>query len=300
MIRQDQLDWLAAQNEEAQARAEVAAAEKIDRLPTAYAPRADGDRAVVPSPLLWGALFAALPRGARPLLKNAQLGQSGHLILHYTGERLGQDDLDVFLALLRLSQDQHQDNNHGAQLGVVVRLSGGAILRMLGVTDTGGSARAEGGAGSRDRLEASLRRLTEAYIELRGVRGEVLMGHLVAGARRGRNGDDWQVTLAYELAPAFYRGLAGVDLRVRRTLRGKPLAQWLHAWLSSHKGEPRQHGLETLRRLSGSAASAPKFRQMLERSLGALNDVLGEVGLGLKWSIRNGVLSCHQKKAADR
>jgi len=298
MIRQDQLDWLAVKTAQAQERAKVAMAEHIASLPIAHAPRADGDRAVVPSPLLWGALFAALPRGARPLLKNAQLGQAGNLKLHFSGERLGQDDLDVFLALLRLSQDRHQDNNLGPQLGVVVRLSGGALLRMLGLTDTCGSGRAEGGAGSRDRLEASLRRLTGAYVELRGVRGEVFMGHLVTGAMRGRNGEDWQVTLAYELAPAFFYGQAGVDLRVRRKLRGKPLGQWLHAWLSSHGGKPLRHSLETLRRLSGSVAAAHKFRQTLVRALGTLDDALGEVGLGLAWSIRDGVLTCHQKKAA--
>lgn len=275
-----------ARTEAALARMEVAAANEFASAPAVYAPQSEGDRAAAPAALLWGSLFAALPRGPRATLKLACLAQAGMLSLHYTGERLGQDDLDVFLALLHLAQNQ--------PLGAGVHIAGGELLSELGLQDSGGQARVDGGAGARDRLEASLRRLAGALIELRGERGEVLMGHLVDSARRGRHGEAWRVTLARELAPAFGHALAGVDLRVRRALRGKPLAGWLHAWLSSHGGQPKPHRLDTLRSLCGSTSAPKEFRRKLERALVALESAERDAGSGLSWSIGDGSLTIHR------
>lgn len=247
-------------------------------LPAAYAPVSEGQRAAAPAALLWGALFAALPRGPRAQLRRVKLMQAGELGLHYTGERLGQDDLDVFLALLHLA--------HDSPLGEAVQLGGTQLLGALGLTDSGDS---------RARLEERLHRLAAALIELRGVRGDVLMGHLVASARRGRNGAAWRVTLARELLPAFGPGIAGVDLRVRAALHGRPLAQWLHAWLSSHGGAPRPHGLTRLRELSGSACRPGEFRRVLERALRALDAAHLSLGMGrLHWEIRSGLLQARR------
>lgn len=200
--------------------------------------------------------------------------QAGGLSLHYTGERLGQDDLDVFLVLLHLAQ--------AAPLGEAVQLGGSELLGALGLTDSGDS---------RARLEERLHRLAAALIELRGERGDVLMGHLVASARRGRHGEAWRVTLARELLPAFGPGIAGVDLRIRSALHEKPLAQWIHAWLSSHGGTPRPHGLVRLRELSGSACRPSEFRRVLERALRALDAAHLTLSLGrLQWEIRAGFL----------
>lgn len=283
MAKHDSLAWVQAKSEEARVRLEAAGAETAASLPVVLAPRSDGDRAAAPSAFLWGSLFSVLPREKRPNLKNECLAQAGDLVLRFTGERLGQDDLDVFLALLRLAQ--------GVPLGNPIRITGGALLVQLGLTDTGGRAGTGGGDGSRDRLEASLRRLAGALIELRGGRGEVLMGHLVASAQRGRYGEAWRVTLARELAPAFVFGFAGLDLRVRRALRGKPLAGWLHAWMSSHGEVPHPHSLSKLRALSGSTSTIKEFRRLLERSLQVLDVVLLEVdGAGLKWTVQAGCL----------
>lgn len=263
-----------ARMEGRRASAEVAAAEQVANLPAAYAPASEGLRAVAPAALLWGALFAALPRGPRVQLRREKLMQAGELSLHYTGERLGQDDLDVFLVLLHLA--------HDAPLGAAVQLGGTELLGALGLTDSGDS---------RARLEERLHRLAAALIELRGERGDVLMGHLVASARRGRNGEAWRVTLARELLPAFGPGIAGVDLRVRVALHEKPLAQWLHAWISSHGGVPRPHGLMKLRELSGSTCRPGEFRRVLERALRALDAAHISVGMGrLLWEIRAGIL----------
>lgn len=171
MAKLDSLAWVQIKSEQARMRLEVAGAEMAADSPTVFAPRSDGDRAAAPSTFLWGSLFSVLPREKRPNLKNACLAQAGDLVLHFTGECLGQDDLDVFLALLRLAQS--------VPLGDSIQITGGALLVQLGLTDTGGRAGARGGDGSRDRLEASLRRLAGALIELRGGRGEVLMTPLL-------------------------------------------------------------------------------------------------------------------------
>ena len=292
MSRRDSFAWVQVKSEEARVRIEVAGAAIAATLPVVFAPRSEGDRVVAPSPLLWGSLFSVLPRDKRPCLKNACLGQAGDLLLHFSGERLGQDDLDVFLALLHLAQ--------GVPLGNPVQIVGGALLRQLGLTDTGGRAGPAGGNGSRDRLEASLWRLASAMIQIRGGRGEVFMGHLLASAERGRYGEAWRVTLARELAPAFSIGLAGLDLRARRALRGKPLAGWLHAWMSSHGHAPHPHSLSKLRVLSGCTSTPKEFRRLLAKSLQVLDRVHKDFGeVGLKWSIQAGTLAVRRMTLAN-
>lgn len=277
---QARLNLLAA-SEATRASAEVAAAQACH--PVVCVPASEGDRAVMPAPLAWGALFAALPRGERPMLRRACLATAGKLSLHFTGVRLGQDDLDVLLVLLHVSQAK--------PLGTTVYVQGGDLLALLGLEDSGGVARGAGGAGARDRLEESLRRLTGALVELKEEGGAVLMGHLVDRAERGRAGKDWEVRLSPDLAPAVAGRIGGIDIRVRRALRGKPLAAWLHAWISSHGGAPHPTSVSKLWELSGSQAEQKEFARKLVRALGSLKKALP----ASTWQIMAGVLTCRAK-----
>lgn len=289
-VHQDVVEEL----EESSVRAEVAEAEKAAGMPVAYLPPTHFGRSAAPAVLLWGALFGALPHGPRAMLKRARLAQAGTLCLEYTGERLGQDDLDVFLALLHLGQ--------GTEIGKPVLFAGADLLGALGLQDSGGTPlRAEGAAvggrdGARDRLEASMRRLSGALVELRGEGGELAMEHLLHSARRGKDGEAWRVVLAPDLARAFRSGIAGVDMRQRQLLRGKSLAQWLHAWLAGHQGRPHATRLAELQRLSGSSAQPKEFRRVLERALLALEQVVAASGARLEWAIDAGTLRARVHK----
>lgn len=290
MARQDQIDWLAARSEAAQAHKEVELVDAMAGVPTIYIPESVGDRAAVPAAFLWGALFAVLQRDhqKRPTLRGECLAQAGKLSLHFWGVRLGQDDLDLFLVLVSLAR--------GQKFGEKIIVPGAAIPTALGLKDSGGKAHIHGGAGARDRIEESLRRLSGALVELRGDGGAIIMGHLVDSARRGRGqGANWVVRLAPELGGAFSAGTAGVDLRVRRALRGKPLAGWVHAWLSSHGGTPYPTTLDNLRRLAGCTCEPKAFPRQLTRALEALEKAIEQTGKTLHWTISRGQLS-----ASDR
>ncbi len=61
----------------------------------------------------------------------------------------------------------------------------------------------------------------------------------------------------------------------RKDLRRHPLAQWLHAFYSTHE-KPFRYKVETIKELCGSEVEELwKFRQVLRRALGTLARVTG-------------------------
>lgn len=66
-----------------------------------------------------------------------------------------------------------------------------------------------------------------------------------------------------------------VDAVERRALRRHPLAQWLHAFYSTHAA-PYRYKVETIKNLCGSdTEDLWKFRQMLRRAIAELSRVTG-------------------------
>lgn len=273
MARQDQRDWLAVQREAALARAEVAATNEA--ASAAHVPRAQHpDARVAPNGVLRSAIFAALPRDQkrRALLRRAPVASLQGISVHYTGYQLDQRDLDLWLTILHI--------HDGRRLGELVELSSYELLKALGLSDDGRT---------REDLAASLERLHAGQVVLRQGRG-IYMGHLLDEAARREDGAGWRVRLSPRMAeilgPADWTGL---DWPVRRELRGKPLAQWLHGYLSSHD---RAHALrpETLRELSGSRAKPRSFISSLRRALLALEAAAKKHGRQFCWSMPAGGL----------
>jgi hypothetical protein len=285
---EQRLEALKVAGEERAVRGEVAAAEAKAALPDVFLPEHKGGRGIAPAPLLWSALFGVLPRGRRERLEGATLAVQGEYQIVFTGQRLGQDDLSIWFAVMNLAQDQ--------PLGASVCLRGSDVLAVLGLADRTGAPRAKGtlhgndrgsGAGARERIEVSLRRLVEGTVELHGPGGAVFMGHLVESARRGRTGNPWRIRLSRDLAPLF-TNVVGLDLRLRRALRGKPLALWLHAWIASHQGRPHSTRIKTLQQISGSSDDRLwRFRQSLRVAMRALEEVVAAAGGELAWKIND-------------
>ena len=275
-----------ARREEAQLRTE----KKSSELPAAYLPEATAAQCIAPSALLWCALFGALKRGEHEWVNDRSLAAQGGLEVKFTGALLDQNDLTLWLALLRIAQRN--------PLGEKVLLRGSDLLAILDLSDCGSAQRraadpqrqGDGGDGARDRIEAALRRLVEGTVKIRFTDDSVFIGHLVDAAFRGRRGEDWSVTLGRDLTQLFAAGAVRLSTSMRVKLRGKPLALWLQAYLESHGGRPYAARLQTLWYLSGSTSVLKEFRRLLRRALGYLTAAYKAEGATLDWGMKDGLV----------
>ena len=204
-----------------------------------------------PNLLLRAALFAALGDAPRKYLDRVELATNSDSRLIYTGIQLDQGDLDLWINLLHVARE--------LPMGSPVRCTAYGLLKMMGRTDSGAN---------RHILHRRILRLKATAIELQS--GSITyIGSLIQMAGK----DD--ITHAYVVVidPALHR-LFGrhqftyLDKTIRQALSGKPLAQWLHAFYSTHAA-PYPLTADYLRRLSGSAnADLKSFRQKLRRALG--------------------------------
>ncbi len=204
-----------------------------------------------PNLLLRAALFAALGDAPRKFLDRVELATNSNSRLIYTGGQLDQGDLDLWLNLLHVARE--------LPMGSPVRCTAYGLLKLMGRTDSGAN---------RQILHKRILRLKATAIELQS--GSVTyMGSLIQMAGK----DD--ITHAYVVVidPALHRLFSRhqftyLDKAIRQGLSGKPLAQWLHAFYSTHAA-PYPLTADYLRRLSGSAnADLKSFRQKLRRALG--------------------------------
>ena len=83
----------------------------------------------VPNGFLRSAIFGAIKRGARRYLKAELVAAVEGTEIRYTGERLDQGDLDVWESVLHAVRTQ--------ELGSQCRVTSYALLKLMGLTDTG-------------------------------------------------------------------------------------------------------------------------------------------------------------------
>ncbi len=199
-------------------------------------------------------LFAAGQGGSGEPCRQAPLAtlDSGHEI-RFTGERLGQDDLDVFLACLELA---------AAGTGTA-RFDANRMLRRLGRrVDTPG----------RHRLAASLWRLEAGQLELAQEQRRVRM-RLFNTVLMDRLDGACLVDVHATVMHAFRKttGLTAL-LHGRLSMKGSPLAQWLLG-LTRVLPEDRLLAQDRLRALCGCPEETPaRFAKRLRLSLHRLAD----------------------------
>lgn len=263
---------------------------KISELPAVYLPDPTAAQFVAPSALIWCALFGARKRGEHDWVKDRSLAAQGALEVKFTGALLDQNDLTLWLGLVRIAQIK--------PLGERVHLRGSDLLAILDLSDCGSARRravdpkrqSAGGDGARDRVEAALRRLVEGTVTIRFADGSYFIGHLVDSAFRGRGGEHWSVTLGRDLSRLFAAGAVRLSSSMRTKLRGKPSALWLHAYLESHGGKPHAVRLDTLWALSGTTSKLKEFSRLLRRALGHLAEAYTTEGATLDWEIKDGLV----------
>ena len=208
----------------------------------------------VPNGFLRSALFAAIGRGKRRYINGEDLAACGGVTVRYKGEQLDQSDLDVWESVLHAVRLQ--------ALGTQCRVTSYSLLKLMGLTDTGGN---------RATLLQRIERLVANAVTIRQGR-YTYIGGLIEKAVRDEITHEWVIKIDPELAPIYsHDQFTMVDWAIRQSMSGKPLAQWLHGYYASH-AKPFPVTMTTLLKNSGNKDAAPtSARQTLRRALDVLS-----------------------------
>lgn len=234
----------------------------------------------VPNGFLRSALFGAIRKGRRRYIKGEQLAAVDGIEIRYTGERLDQGDLDVWESVLHAVRLQ--------ELGSRCRLTSYALLKLMGLTDTGKN---------RATLHERITRLVACAVELKQGR-YVYIGGLIRFAAKDEETQEWVIELDEKLRPLFaIDQFTQVEWAVRHELGGHQLAQWLHGFYASH-AQPFPLKVETLHKLCGSETERmDHFREKLRKALDAVAEACAAHGEAFSYEIR-GDLVYVEKRAS--
>ncbi|MGU3878886.1 plasmid replication initiator TrfA [Pseudomonas aeruginosa] len=207
----------------------------------------------VPNSILRSALFAATTKGARRYVEREQIHSLGDVSILHTGPCLGQGELDAWESVLHVARVSGRYPE--------IQTSVYQLLKLQGKTDAGTNCRL---------LHNRLVRLKASVIEIKHGRYSYF-GSLIDEAFRDEIAGKYVIRLNPNLCSLFAEdAFSQVDWQVRRALSGKPLAQWLHGFYSSH-AKAFTYRIETLMRLAGSNDQSPgSSEQNLRRALDAL------------------------------
>lgn len=222
----------------------------------------------VPNVALRSALFGAIGKGNRPYVEQMEINAIGGVSIFYTGALLDQGDLDVWETVLHLARMR--------ELGSECRVTAYRLLKILGKTDTGKN---------RKILDKHISRLKATALQVKVGRHsyEGSFIHEVYRAQDERSERIYAIRLNPKLHVLFNGSqYTNVNWSVRQALHGKPLAQWVHGFYSSH-AKSYDYKVETLHQLCGSRAkSLSDFKKDLRRSLEAV--ALASTAEGLPFS----------------
>jgi len=261
--------WFEAKIAEAQAKAKAAESKPV----AVQLPLWPELVRAVPNGFLRSSLFGATRRGRRSYLRSEVLASLEGIDVAYTGERLDQSDLDVYESVLHTARLQ--------DLGTQCRVTSYALLRLMGLTDSGKN---------RKLLHQRIVRLRAGTIEMQQGRYKYI-GGLIDEAYKDEETQEWLIVLNPRLKALFAPDqFTQIQWSARLALGGKPLAQWLHGFYSSH-AKPFPIKVETLRRMSGSkTAETWKFAQNLRRALDAVAEVYKAHGQPFSYQICEGLV----------
>lgn len=207
----------------------------------------------IPNITLRSALFRSSRSTSKAFLERAEIFTQKPTRMRYTGPPLDQGDLDVWITLLHIERRK--------LLGKSFKTTAYELLKLQEKTDAGNN---------RKTLYKRLFRLAAGTLEINAIRYSYT-GGLIDSIYRDEITHELVITLNHELCKLFgEKEFTHVDWRIRRSLNSKPLAQWLHGYLSTH-AEPIPVSVDTLMRMAGSLdASASSREQNLRRALDAL------------------------------
>lgn len=224
---------------------------------------------VIPSTILRSALFGVSRRGEREYVDDETMVAWKGSSIRYTGKRLDQYDLDVWMQAVHLVQHQNT--------GSIVYFTARGFLKAMGRKVSGYSV---------NTLFESLKRMVACAVTIK-VGGINYTGSLIEMFAHDEHSDRYVGRLNPDLCRLFDTGHTRLHWETRLDLP-TGLSRWLHGYVLSHqatKGAPHRIAVKTIYALTGSSAAAlKKFREMLKHAMTSLEEASVVQG----WRITDG------------
>ena len=219
-----------------------------------------------PNSFLRGALFAAIQGKDKEYLDRQMIACREGIAIRFTGKQLNQSDLDVWEQAVELARHH--------PLGNICTFTIYDFLKSLGL---------QTGKSDYEWLKSVLAHLGASFIEIK--HGQYTYADNILSFLHDDTTDVYALCLNPAIVALYQAGWTQIDWEIRKKLRQKPLALWLHGYLSSDATNyPTK--VETLHRLCGSKTKELRyFRKNLKE---ALTDL--EEATGIKSSIDDGDL----------
>lgn len=245
----------------------------------------------LPNQVLRSALFAVSQKTFRRETRVASI--EGINVYITRGYRPTQAHLDVWEHCLKLASKQGT--------GKRISFTGYSFLKAIGRS-----------AGKSDYkwLKEALYDLASCLVRISDGRRSYF-GPLIESGAFDDKTEDFTIEINPRIAVLFMEGCwTAIDQQQRAALRRHPLAQWLHAFYSTHD-TPYRYKVETIKELCGSdVEELRKFRQLLRRAIERLSKETGwqcyiddhdclavikqascQIGIGIAGTAKNGDLS---------
>lgn len=223
-----------------------------------------------PNSFIRSALFAAIQSKDRVFLKESIVTSQKGIAVKFTGEQLNQEDLSVWETLAHLARKH--------PLGHICEFTAHSLLKSLGLHT---------GQSQHKQLHSTIIRLTACAVEI-SHEGKTYFGPLVKSGTKDGLTNHYHVELNRELIRLFGDNQwTALDWQQRQQLRGKHLAQALHAFYSSHR-QPFPIKIDTLRGYVGSKnLQKAGFKAKLQAAL----DKLVQIGFLNSYSINGDIVT---------
>lgn len=236
----------------------------------------------IPNSFLRSALFSVGAKNEeRQYINGEDFTALDGIKIRYKGERLDQDDLDVWQHVVQIVRQQ--------KLGSKCRFRFSNLLKVAGLTDTGKN---------RIALQTRIERLVANAMTVK--QGHyTYIGSLIRFAAHDESTKEWVIELDEKLLPLFASDqFTQVQWAVRKALGQRQLAKWLHGFYSSHK-KPYPLKIDTLYKLCGSrTGNKARFAQMLREALEAIRAASHANGGAFDYEIHDQLV--HVKHATGR
>jgi hypothetical protein len=225
----------------------------------------------IPNAMVRGALFGISNKSE--WVKDKQLTTVAGYDLSYSGDTLDQGDLDVLIAALRFSSAK--------EFGEVTQVSTYQILKEMGLST---------GKENYVMLEKRIDRLFLARIKLES-KDLIYSGGLISSFTKVKDTNLYSISFDKKMAPLLTNNqYSRIDINIRAQLNGNALAQWLHAFYSTH-ATPAPYKVDTIHTLCGSKTLDVRFfKPKLKSALELISKVYASNNKHFEFEINNDVV----------
>jgi len=203
----------------------------------------------IPNSVLRGSLFAAIQGRYAQYLNREILIDNQNLKIVFTGKQLCQSDMDVYEYALHLARHY--------KLGSKIEFSAHGFLKAIGKST---------GKWQHGWFKTVMAKLTACCVEITHEK-ITYAGSLIDEFYRDEKTGRYAIKINSKLALLYDSGYTYIQWDSRKKIGNKPLARWLHGFISTHVNiYPTK--LENYYKMSGSKSKELKvFKQNLKNAL---------------------------------